>query len=73
MKNAFFYFFIVKLCQYIHEILGFRKLSEKHAKWVKLQKSHLFAFIIKKITLSSFSNVVSSKLIKLLNFFTSED
>ena len=34
-------------------MLGFRKLSEEHAKWDKTTVlSHLFAFSIKVITLS---------------------
>ena len=37
-------FFMVKLCQYIHEILGFRKLSEKHMKWGETTEITSFCF-----------------------------
>ena len=61
----FYIFFRFSLCQYNHEMLGFRKLSEKHVKWSESTvQSHLFAFDIKKLTPSSFSFFVSSKLIE---------
>ena len=46
-------FFRVSFFQCILEMLGFRKLSGEHAEWSKTAiLSHLFAFIIKKVTLS---------------------
>ena len=52
MKNASLYFFLrVSLSQYNHEMLGFRKLLEKHVKWSETAVlSHLFAFNIKKVS-----------------------
>ena len=64
MKNALLHFFRVSLCQYNHEMLGFRKLLEKHVKWSETTVlSHLFAF--EKFSLSGFSFFVSTKLIEL--------
>ena len=63
MKNVLLYFFRVSLFQNIHEMSEFRKLSEKHAKKCDTTiLTHLFAFIIKKITLNWFSIFASSKL-----------